>query len=97
MARLRAVKDGEIAEAPSKPLTVAQAAASGDRKTLLVATRDRIATTVSSPDCPPRDLAALSRQLVLLSKDIEAIELAEKAEVGRGGTVGDESFDAAAL
>ena len=53
---LRAVAPGETK--PAAPKTVAQAAASGDHRALLVAMRERIAVTVSNPDCPPRDLAA---------------------------------------
>jgi len=81
----------------TRPKTVAEAAASGTHRELLMATRDRIAKTVSSDDCPPRDLAALSRQLVLLAKEIEALDLAEKAEADRSGHVDDEEFDASAI
>ncbi len=92
----------EPADVPVRPRrprrkTVAEAAASGSRRDLLIATRDRIARTVTSADCPPRDLAALSRQLVLLAKEIEALDLAEKAEAGRSGQVDDEEFDASAI
>ena len=60
---LRAVKPGET-PAPKKKQTVEQAATSGTHRDLLVAMRDRIAQAVSSPDCPPRDLAALTRRLL---------------------------------
>ena len=91
---LTVVPDG--AHAP-KPQTVVEAAEHGSRLDLLIATRDRIARAVDSPDCPPRDLAALTRRLVDTAKEIEAIELAEKAEAERGGQVADQAFDASAL
>jgi hypothetical protein len=37
--------------------------------------RERIAATVSNPDCPPRDLAALTRRLQDIAKEIEQIDL----------------------
>ena len=69
---LRAVGPDE--KPPSKPrkLTVSQAAASGDHRDLLVAMRERVAKTVSDPECPPRDLAALTRRLQDIAKEIEA-------------------------
>lgn len=90
---LRAVKPGEKA---AKPQTVAQAAASGDHKALLVAMRTRIAQTVSDPDCPPRDLAALTRRLDDIAKQIHALELAERQE-GGGDVPDDEDFDPASV
>ena len=68
---LRAVAPGETK--PAAPKTVAQAAASGDHRALLVAMRERIAVTVSNPDCPPRDLAALT------TADVAALTTAQVA------------------
>lgn len=74
MARqsLRAVGPEEKAPAV-KPKTVAQAA-KGSQRDLLVAMRDRIATAVTNPDCPPRDLASLTKRLADLAKEIESID-----------------------
>lgn len=94
---LRAVAADEKAPAPKAPLTVAQAAASGNHRALLVAMRERIALSVSSADCPPRDLAALTRRLQDISKEIEAIDLRSKEEGGDVGTAEDEAWDEAAL
>ena len=77
--------------------TVAAAAESGDHRSLLVAMRERIAQAVSDPECPPRDLAALTRRLQDISKEVTAIDHAEKAEAERGGPVSDEAFDASAV
>lgn len=92
---LRAVEPGE--KAVSK-LSVAQAAASGDHRSLLVAMRERIAKTVSDPDCPPRDLAALTRRLQDISKEIEALDLRAREEGADAADVAeDEEWSAEAL
>ena len=97
MARkpLRAVGPDE--KPPAKRRTVAEAAESGDHRALLVAMRERIALTVSNPDCPPRDLAALTRRLQDIAKEIEQIDLRELEEGGEGGVAADEEFDADAI
>ena len=83
---------------PRKPLSVSQAAASGDHRSLLVAMRTRIAATVSDPDCPPRDLAALTRRLQDIAKEIEAIDLRAREEgADAADVIEDEAFDAEAL
>lgn len=92
--RLRAVKPDE--RKPAVPLTVVEAAESGDHRALLVAMRTRIAKTIAG-DCPPRDLAALTRRLQDIAKDIEQIDAQEQQEVARGGSVADEAFDADAI
>lgn len=85
-------------ERPAKPKTVAEAAEGGDHRELLVAMRERIARTVSNPDCPPRDLAALTRRLQDIAKEIEAIDLRAKQEATEhGGSVGEEAWDEEAL
>ena len=81
MARtpLRAVSEADRS-VPQRAATVAQAAATGDHRALLVAMRERIARTVSDPDCPPRDLAALTRRLQDIAKEIESIDLRAREE-----------------
>ena len=93
--QIRAVKPGE--KAPSRPKTITQAASKGTHRELLVAMRDRIAKTVESTDCPPRDLASLSRRLMEIAKDIEQLDLADEQEGGTSGSVEDEAFDASAI
>lgn len=94
-ANLRAVKPGE--SGPRKKLSVADAAASGDHRALLVAMRERIAKTVSDPDCPPRDLAALTRRLQDIAKEIEGIDLRERQESRGDAEVTDGEFDASVV
>lgn len=83
-------------DAPEK-LTVAQAAASGDHRKLLVAMRERIAVTVANPDCPPRDLASLTRRLQDIAKEIEDLDRRVKEEGRDASTVPDEAWSAEAL
>lgn len=93
--KLRAVEPGEN---PAEKLSVQQAAASGDHRALLVAMRERIARTVSDPDCPPRDLASLTRRLQDISKEIEALDLRAKEEGADAADVAaDEEWSAEAL
>lgn len=92
---LRAVAPGEVAP---KPKTITQAAAAGTQKELLVALRERLASAIEDPKCPPRDLAALSRRLQDVGRDIETIEAREKQEAAEDGNgKPDEAWDAEAL
>lgn len=77
--------------------TVAQAAADGDIRGMLIGSRLQVAAAIDHPDTPKRDLAALTRRLIELNKDIEAMDARDEdqAEVGAGSV--DESFDASSL
>jgi len=93
---LRAVAPDE--KPPRKrPKTITQAAASGDRRQLLVSMRDRIAKTVEDPNCPPRDLAALTRRLIEIAREIEALDAAAEQEASESVDVADEDFDVSAV
>lgn len=95
MARvLRAVSPGDPAP---KRKSVADAAQSGDRLELLVSMRDRIAKAVSDPDCPPRDLAALTRRLQDIAKEIDVLELSGSGNGSVVADTDDESFDPASV
>ena len=60
--------------------------------------RERIAQTVSNPDCPPRDLAALTRRLQDIAKEIEALDLRAKEEgADAADVVQDEAWSSEAL
>ena len=83
---------------PAPKMSVAQAAATGDHKSLLVSMRERIAQAVSDPDCPPRDLASLTRRLQDISKEIESIDLRAREEGSDATDVAaDEAWNAEAL
>lgn len=96
---LRAVGANEKPPAPKKIRTITEAAEAGDQRELLVAMRRRVAETVQDPSCPPRDLAALSRRLQELSREIEAIDVKvrQEAEEDGGSATPDEEWDEEAI
>jgi len=59
--------------------------------------RARIATAVEDANTPARDLAALTKRLVEVVRDIEAIDARAEQEAGKRGDVGDGRFDASAI
>jgi hypothetical protein len=90
---LRVVAEGEAR--PGKPMSVLEAAESGDYLAELRALRRRIAHAVSDPNCPARDLAALSRRQIEIAKEINAIESTVKGdEVGDAAATPDEEWAA---
>jgi hypothetical protein len=94
--KLRAVGKDEKAQKPVAPKTVTDAAADGTRRDLLVAMRARVATAVQDPNTPARDLAALTRRLMEIAKDIEVLDMKDAEEADRGAA-DDEAFDAEAI
>lgn len=94
---LRAVARDEKAPASTHVKTVTEAAASGTTRELLVATRDRIATSVENPNTQARDLAALTKRLMETVREIEAIDAREEQEAGDHVEVSDGEFDASAV
>jgi hypothetical protein len=96
-APLRAVTEADKPVAPAKRLSVVEAAASGDHRALLVAMRERIARTVTDADCPPRDLASLTRRLQDIAKEIESLDVRAKEEARDNDPTADEEWDAEAL
>lgn len=89
---LRAVGIEEKAS-PREPMTVTTAARDGTTRDLLVALRTRIATTVESSDMPPRDLAALSKRLTDISKEIEVLDARAEEQGASSGEVEDGEFN----
>jgi len=74
---LRTVAPNEVAEVR---YTITEAAERGTLRQQMVALRERIAVTVQDPDCPPRDLASLSRRLLDITKEIEAIDVRSRED-----------------
>jgi hypothetical protein len=91
---LRPVRRNERAK---RPLTIEEAAKTGNRRELLVAMRDRIAETISAPTCPPRDLAALTRRLQDIAREIELLDAADDKSLSVVADTDDDEFDAATL
>jgi ribosome-binding protein aMBF1 (putative translation factor) len=83
-------------EKPPAPKSVTEAAKSGTTRELLSAMRGRIAEAVEDPNTPARDLAALTKRLVEVVRDIEAID-ARTEEAESHATVEDGKFDATAV
>lgn len=86
---LRTVKDGEKAEAPSRPESVAGAVTAGSARDVNIAMQDRIARAIDDEGIRGADLAALSRRLLELRKelaslDAAALEVAEDERVDDG-------------
>jgi hypothetical protein len=94
--RLRAVGAGDPVP-KAKPTSIEQAAEEGSTLDELQLMRRRIARALDDPNCPPRDLASLSRRQIELGKEIDVILARKREEAGGGVGVADESFDAAAI
>jgi hypothetical protein len=62
----------------------------------LVQIRRVIARAIDNDSTSPRDLAALSRRQIEISKEIESLSR-QAPEKSNAADVGDESFDAAAI
>jgi hypothetical protein len=78
-----------------KLATVKSAAEDGNRRELLVALRSRVAADIDNPNTPPRDLAALSRRLLEIVKDIEALDAeAGTDDIGEAAATPDEEWAA---
>jgi len=94
MPKLRAVEPGEK---PQKKMSVVEAAAQGDHRQMLVALRARIARSVEASSTNPMALAALTRQMVLISKELSVLDARAEADpVGEAARTPDEAWDGAA-
>jgi len=93
MPRLRAVEPGEK---PQKKLTVVEAAALNDHREMLVALQARIARSVEASSTNPVALAALTRQMVLISKELSVLDSdAGDDVIARAAATPDEAWDGA--
>ena len=93
---LKAVPANARAPRARKQKTVTEAADKGTTRELLVAMRARIARAVEDPNTPARDLAALTKRLVEVVRDIEAIDSREEGTASRA-EVQDGAFDSSAV
>jgi len=98
--RLHAVKTGEKPAAgtakPKKPLSILEAVDAGDRLAELVAMHRRLARVLDDPQCPPREMASLSRRQMEIGREIDAMKAAGRDEDGEQ-PVEDEALDPAAI
>ena len=79
------------------PKLVVQAAKDGSTRELLAAMRDRIAVAVENPNTPARDLASLTKRLMEVVRDIEALDARTAEEVKENAEHPDEAWDTATL
>jgi hypothetical protein len=94
--KLRAVAPDEAAPEKKKLLTLEQAVETGDYLQILIAQRREIAMAIPEEKGPAK--AALHRQLSIVSKEIEAMELKAKQEaIEDGGPAADEAWDEEAI
>lgn len=90
---LRAVPDGARAT-PKRQKTVTQAADKGTPRELLVAMKARVADAVENPNTPARDLAALTKRLMEITREIEAIDARAAEEAESAGATPDDKWEA---
>lgn len=78
------------------PKSISEAAESGTAREMLVALRDRVAKAVESDATPPRDLAALSKRLMDIVREIEAIDEREATAPAStsAASAGDDDYEA---
>jgi NTP pyrophosphatase (non-canonical NTP hydrolase) len=74
-------------------VNVVEAAASGDHLKLLLAMRERLSEAINDEKCHPRDLAALTRRLQEIAKEIEEITERQKREGWTGDDKNGKSGD----
>lgn len=78
---------------PSQPKTILDAAVAGDRLGELRAMRRRIAAALDDPGTAAKDISPLTRNLMVIGKEIEAIEIADDEEASVVANVDDEAWD----
>jgi hypothetical protein len=76
-----------------KPLSVVEAATRGSHEEMLAALRVRLAVAMVDPIAHPRDLAALSRQLLEIDKELHGTKAGtEEDPVGQAAATADEPW-----
>lgn len=94
-------KNLRVVEAGEKPArvisSVAEAAENGTRLDELVQIRKVIARAIDNENTSPRDLAALSRRQIEISKEIEALMRQADEESNDASLIEDRPFDKAAI
>lgn len=93
---LRAVSADEKPP-PRKISSVLEAAEQGSRLDELVQMRKVIARAIDNENTSPRDLAALSRRQIEISKEVEALRRQLSEEASNADSLADEAFDEAAI
>ena len=78
--------------------SLTDAAHAGDVRGMLVALRTRIADTIADPTCSARDMAALSKRLIDIAREIETIDGPDSSSaIAKAQALADAPFDRKAL
>ena len=91
---LRPVKPGEVAPATKRPESVSQAVTDGSPRDVNIAMQDRIAKAIDAEDIRGADLAALSRRLHELRKELAAMDAQAKEVAEDDAAVEDAAWEA---
>lgn len=84
--------------AAKKAPTVAEAAATGDTRQILISLRDHLAVAISSPTTAARDLASLSLRLLNVQAELAGLEAQYAKEAAENGAAyEDEAWDPQAI
>jgi len=80
-------------------MTIAEAAETGDRLTLLKSMRKSIAEALTEGEVHPRDMAALTKRIADIAREIEELETVQATASAQGdaSNVRDVKFNAAAI
>lgn len=92
-SHVRAVKKGEVAPKSKRPESVASAVEGGNQRDVNIAMQDRIAKAVDSDEIRGADLAALSRRLNELRKELAAMD-AQSREAVKDESIEDAAWTA---
>lgn len=93
---LRSVAPDEVPPVPKK-LTILEAAEAGDWLAELEAIHRRLARALDDPNCPPRDMAALSRRQLEIGREIAAVKAVAERDGDGEQPREDEELDPAAI
>ncbi|AOT24415.1 Gp7 [Propionibacterium freudenreichii] len=96
-AQVRAVDPDERPPARKRAKTITQAAKSGTEVELLEALQARVARAVQDRDTPPRDLAALTKRLMDITRELEAARVKDQEAGSDGAVTADETWRPQAL
>lgn len=93
MARKTALRAVGADEKPARPESVSAAVLAGSPREVNIAMQDRIAKAIDSPDIKGADLAALSRRLHELRKELASMD-AQAQEAVEDESVSDAAWEA---
>ena len=93
MARKTALRAVGADEKPARPESVSAAVLAGSPREVNIAMQDRIAKAIGSPDIKGADLAALSRRLHELRKELASMD-AQAQEAVEDESVSDAAWEA---